>query len=222
MDVRTANLSYLSMIIQYIGQANNPSNRLPNDWYQQVQVETHILKQALATCNTYGTIMKVPHVANELLWWTAIQNMGETALLAHIMELNVLQVKRGEVRRMIHTGPMPHTWWTRDPTHLDGYDCWSLEEVLQEAKEFFVGVEEGKESLPPLCDMDRMPSDSISRMMESCDEMIHQEEEEIHRLHGVMEFCSEQLTLFDSLGQVQDQLEDFRVNSVTQPGASNK
>ncbi|KAI6141478.1 hypothetical protein BKA82DRAFT_19910 [Pisolithus tinctorius] len=51
MDVRTANLSYLSMIIQYIGvrfrqftyalqQANNPSNQLPDDWYQQVQVET--------------------------------------------------------------------------------------------------------------------------------------------------------------------------------------
>ncbi|KAI6143083.1 hypothetical protein BKA82DRAFT_35468 [Pisolithus tinctorius] len=85
--------------------------------------------------------MKVPHVANELLWWTAVQNMGETTLLAHIMELNVLQVKRGEVRCMIHTGPMPHTWWTRDPTHLDGYDRQSLEEVLQEAKEFFVGVE---------------------------------------------------------------------------------
>ncbi|KAI6138197.1 hypothetical protein BKA82DRAFT_4367139 [Pisolithus tinctorius] len=173
MDVRTANLSYLSMIIQYIGvrfrrftyalqQANNPSDRLPDDWYQQVQVETHILKQALATCNTYGTIMKVPHVANELLWWTA--------------------VKRGEVRRMIHTSPMPHTWWTRDPTHLDGYDRRSLEEVLQEAKEFFVGVEEGKESLPLLCDMDRMPSDSIGRMIESCDEMIHQEEE-IRQLH---------------------------------------
>ncbi|KAI6155591.1 hypothetical protein BKA82DRAFT_4011083 [Pisolithus tinctorius] len=190
-------------------QANNPSDRLPDDWYQQVQVETHILKQALATCNTYGTIMKVPHVANELLWWMAIQNMGETALLAHIMELNVLQVKRGEVRHMIHTGPMPHTWWTRDPTHLDGYDHQSLEEVLQEAKEFFVGVEEGKESLPLLCDMDRMPSDSIGQLIESCDEMIHQEEEEIHQLHGVMQFCSEWLTLFDSLGQVQDQLEDF-------------
>ncbi|KAI6154970.1 hypothetical protein BKA82DRAFT_4010665 [Pisolithus tinctorius] len=93
-------------------QANNPSDQLPDDWYQQVQVETHILKQALATCNSYGTIMKVPHVANELLWWTAIQNMGETALLAHIMELNVLQVKRGE-------------------------------EVLQEAKEFFVEVHGG-------------------------------------------------------------------------------
>ncbi|KAI6144298.1 hypothetical protein BKA82DRAFT_4016993 [Pisolithus tinctorius] len=137
-------------------QANNPSDRLPDDWYQQVQVETHILKQALATCNTYGTIMKVPHVANELLWWMAVQNMGETALLAHIMELNVLQVKRGEVRRMIHTwsyatylvdkGPYPSGW-----------------EVLQEAKEFFVGVEEGKESLPLLCDMDRMPSDSIGQ-----------------------------------------------------------
>ncbi|KAI6144079.1 hypothetical protein BKA82DRAFT_4017274 [Pisolithus tinctorius] len=121
--------------------------------------------------------MKVPHVANELLWWTAIQNMGETTLLAHIMELNVLQVKRGE-------------------------------EVLQEAKEFFVGVEEGKESLPLLCDMAQMPSDSISQLIESCDEMIHQEEE-IRWLHGVMEFCSEWLTLFDSLGQVQDQLEDF-------------
>ncbi|KAI6143399.1 hypothetical protein BKA82DRAFT_4017660 [Pisolithus tinctorius] len=121
--------------------------------------------------------MKVPYVANELLWWTAIQSMGETALLAHIMELNVLQVKRGK---------------------------------------------EGKESLPLLCDMDRMPSDSISQLIESCDEMIHQEEEEIHQLHGVMEFCSEWLTLFDSLGQVQDQLEDFQVNSVTQPGASNK
>ncbi|KAI5986299.1 hypothetical protein F5J12DRAFT_787246 [Pisolithus orientalis] len=145
MDVRTTNLSYLSMIIQYIGvqfrwftyalqQANNPSNQLPDDWYWQVQVETHILKQALATCNSYGTIMKVPYVANELLWWMAIQNMGETALLAHIMELNVLQVKRGE---------------------------------------------EGKDSLPLLCDMDWMPSDSIGQLIESCDEMIHQEEEEI-------------------------------------------
>ncbi|KAI5998972.1 hypothetical protein F5J12DRAFT_784814 [Pisolithus orientalis] len=186
-------------------QANNPSNQLLDDWYW---VETHILKQALATCNSYGTIMKVPYVANELLWWMAIQNMGETALLAHIMELNVLQVKRGEVRCMIHTSPMPHTWWTRDPTHLDGYDHQSLEEVLQEAKEFFVGVEEGKDSLPLLCDMNWMPSDSIGQLIESCDEMIHQEEE-ICQLHGVMEFCSEWLTLFDRLGQVQDQLEDF-------------
>ncbi|KAI6010722.1 hypothetical protein F5J12DRAFT_781724 [Pisolithus orientalis] len=165
--------------------------------------------------------MKVPCVANELLWWMAIQNMGETALLAHIMELNVLQVKRGEVRHMIHTSPMPHTWWTRDPTHLDGYDCQSLEEVLQEAKEFFVGVEEGKDSLPLLCDMDQMPSDSIGQLIESCDKMIHQEEE-ICQLHGVMEFCSERLTLFDRLGQVQDQLEDFQVNSVTWLGATNK
>ncbi|KAI6000137.1 hypothetical protein F5J12DRAFT_784450 [Pisolithus orientalis] len=161
--------------------------------------------------------MKVPYVANELLWWMAIQNMGETALLAHIMELNVLQVKRGEVRHMIHTSPMPHTWWTRDPTHLDGYDHWSLEEVLQEAKEFF---EEGKDSFPLLCDMDQMSSDSIGQLIESCDEMIHQEEE-IHWLHGVMEFCSEQLTHFDRLGQVQDQLEDFQVNLVTWPGATN-
>ncbi|KAI6144008.1 hypothetical protein BKA82DRAFT_4017225 [Pisolithus tinctorius] len=151
--------------------------------------------------------MKVPYVANELLWWTAIQNMGETALMAHIMELNVLQVKSGEVKCMIHTSPMQHTWWTMDPTYLDGYDHWSLEEVLQEAKEFFVGVE---------------VHDSIGWLIESCDEMIHQEEEEIHWLHGVMEFCSEWLTLFDRLGQVQDQLEDFQVNSVTQPGASNK
>ncbi|KAI6028908.1 hypothetical protein F5J12DRAFT_780419 [Pisolithus orientalis] len=128
--------------------------------------------------------MKVPYVANELLWWMAIQNMGETTLLAHIMELNVLQVKRGEVRCMIHTGPMPHIWWTRDPTHLDGYDHWSLEEVLQEAKEFFVGVEEGTDSLPLLCDMDQMPSDSIGQLIESCDEMIHQEEE-ICWLHGL-------------------------------------
>ncbi|KAI5990293.1 hypothetical protein F5J12DRAFT_786519 [Pisolithus orientalis] len=119
--------------------------------------------------------MKVPCAANELLWWMAVQNMGETALMAHIMELNVLQVKRGE---------------------------------------------EGKESLPLLYDMDWMPSDSISWLIESRDEMIHQEE--IHQLHGVMEFCSEWLTLFDRLGQVQDQLEDFQVNSVTQPGASNK
>ncbi|KAI6154911.1 hypothetical protein BKA82DRAFT_4010628 [Pisolithus tinctorius] len=168
--------------------------------------------------------MKIPYIANELLWWTAIQNMGETALMAHIMELNVLQVKRGEVRHMIHTSPMPHTWLTRDPTHLDRYDHQSLEEVLQEAKEFFVGVEvqgglfsiialnpsmpqEGNESLPLLCDMDWMPSDSIGWLIESCDEMIHQEE--IGWLHGVMEFCSEWLTLFDGLGHVQDQFEDF-------------
>ncbi|KAI6010802.1 hypothetical protein F5J12DRAFT_781785 [Pisolithus orientalis] len=152
--------------------------------------------------------MKVPHVTNELLWWSAIQNMGETALMAHIMELNVLQIKTGEVKHMIHTGPIPHTWCMRDPTHLDGYDHQSLEEVLQEAMEFFVGVEEGKECLPLLCDMDQMPSDSIGQLIESCDEMIHQEEE-IHQVHGVMEFCSEWLTLFDRIGQVQEQLEDF-------------
>ncbi|KAI6141410.1 hypothetical protein BKA82DRAFT_4018716 [Pisolithus tinctorius] len=226
MDVRTANLSYLSMIIQYIGvrfrrftyalqQANNPSDRLPDDWYQQVQVETHILKQALATCNTYGTIMKVPHVANELLWWHGRTKYGRDrpAGTHHGVECAAGQKRRGETydphrsyaTYLVDKGPYPSGW-----------------EVLQEAKEFFVGVEEGKESLPLLCDMDRMPSDSIGRMIESCDEMIHQEEEEIRRLHGVMEFCSERLTLFDSLGQVQDQLEDFRVNSVTQPGASNK
>ncbi|KAI5988639.1 hypothetical protein F5J12DRAFT_786819 [Pisolithus orientalis] len=167
MDVRTANLSYL-WFTYALQQANNPSDQLPDDWYWQVQVETHILKQALATCNSYGTIMKVPYVANELLW------------------------SKEE----------------RDPTHLDGYDHQSLEEVFQEAKEFFVGVEEGKDSLPLLYDMDQMPSDSICQLTESCDKMIHQEEE-ICQLHGVMEFCSEQLTLFDRLGQVQDQLEDF-------------
>ncbi|KAI5984183.1 hypothetical protein F5J12DRAFT_787628 [Pisolithus orientalis] len=134
--------------------------------------------------------MKVPCVANELLWWMAVQNMGETALMAHIMELKCCRSKE-----------------ERDPTHLDGYDHQSLEEVLQEAKEFFVGVEEGKESLPLLCDMDWMPSDSISQLIESCDEMIYQEE--ICMLHGVMEFCSEWLTLFDRLAQVQDKLEDF-------------
>ncbi|KAI6025671.1 hypothetical protein F5J12DRAFT_780509 [Pisolithus orientalis] len=150
MDVRTTNLSYLSMIIQYISV--------------QFRQFAYALQQANNPRSGGNTYIEAGPGYLQFLW--------------------------DNHEGPIYCCPMPHTWWMRDPTHLDGYDHWSLEEVLQEAKEFFVGVEERTESIPLLCDMDQIPSETISWLIESCDEMIHGEEVEICQLHGVDKYRS--------------------------------
>ena len=67
-------------------------------------------------------------------------------------------------------------------------------------------MQDGTEALPLLFDVPCMPRDSIKYMISGCDVMLNEMEQEMGRLHGVMQVAEQQLTLFDSFPQVREQL----------------
>ena len=67
-------------------------------------------------------------------------------------------------------------------------------------------MQDGTEALPLLFDVPRMPRDSIKYMIGGCDVMLNEMEQEMGRLHGVMQVAEQWLTLFDSFPQVREQL----------------
>ena len=63
-------------------------------------------------------------------------------------------------------------------------------------------MQDGTKALPLLFDVPHMPRDSIKYMISGCDVMLNKMEQEMGRLHGVMQVAKQQLTLFDSFPQV--------------------
>ena len=71
-------------------------------------------------------------------------------------------------------------------------------------------MQDGTEALPLLFDVPCMPRDSIKYMISGCDVMLNEMEQEMGRLHEVMQVSKQQLTLFpqvrENLGETWDWL----------------
>ena len=71
-------------------------------------------------------------------------------------------------------------------------------------------MQDGTEALPLLFDVPCMPRDSIKYMISGCDVMLNEMEQEMGRLHEVMQVAKQQLTLFpqvrENLGETWDWL----------------
>ena len=67
-------------------------------------------------------------------------------------------------------------------------------------------MQDGTEALPLLFDVPHMLRDSIKYMIGGCDVMLNEMEQEMGRLHGVMQVAEQWLTLFNGFPQVREQL----------------
>ena len=67
-------------------------------------------------------------------------------------------------------------------------------------------IQDGTKALPLLFNVPHMPRGSIKYMISGCDVMLNKMEQEMRRLHGVMQVAKQWLTLFDSFPQVREQL----------------
>ena len=67
-------------------------------------------------------------------------------------------------------------------------------------------MQDGTEALPLLFDVPHMLKDSIKYMISGCDVMLNEMEQEMGRLHGVMQLTEQQLTLFNGFPQVREKL----------------
>ncbi|KIM50146.1 hypothetical protein SCLCIDRAFT_34607 [Scleroderma citrinum Foug A] len=102
---------------------------------------------------------------------------------------------------------MPHAWWENPGATLPpGYESCQIPEIMEEAQAFFPTLSDGTEALPLLFDVPHMPRDSIKYMISGCDVMLNKMEQEMGRLHGVMQVAEQQLTLFDSFPQAREKL----------------
>ncbi|KIM58324.1 hypothetical protein SCLCIDRAFT_28112 [Scleroderma citrinum Foug A] len=147
----------LSIALQYIGiqfrwfscavqQSARWSTQPPQNWFQQVRVEVHVLEQILAISNSIGTIMQVPHMANRILSFVTSRNIMAEALFLELRDINVFKVQSAEAQ-IRNTGMMPNMWWEDGKCLPDQYVSRSIVEIVSEAKIFFPTVEDSTEAL---------------------------------------------------------------------------
>ncbi|KIM65073.1 hypothetical protein SCLCIDRAFT_22889 [Scleroderma citrinum Foug A] len=127
-------------------------------------------------------------------------------ILQHMQGHNIFLIRTSE-SQIHHTGVMPHAWWENPGATLPpGYESHRILEIMEEAQAFFPTLLDGTEALPLLFNVPCMLRDSIKYMISGCDVMLNKMEQEMGRLHGVMQVAEQRLTLFDGFPQVREQL----------------
>ena len=82
-----------------------------------------------------------------------------------------------------------------------------------------ITLKDGTDTLPLLFNMQQMPTRSIQQMSNFCDQTMEEMRVEIEVNHGVMQFCQDQLALFDATPEVKEQLLEAWDQSVAHPAS---
>ncbi|KIM59775.1 hypothetical protein SCLCIDRAFT_27029 [Scleroderma citrinum Foug A] len=177
-------LYQLSMALQYIGvrfrrfshalqQLARQSKQPPLNWFQKVEAEVHVLERILAVSNSIGTIMQVPHMANNILSCVTVRDINAEELFLELRDINVFKVRPAEAQ-IWNTGIMPNPWWESGQSLPDRYVTRSIAEMVGEAEQFFPTVEDDTDTLPFLFNMQQMPTRSIQQMLNFCDQTMEE------------------------------------------------
>ena len=82
-------------------------------------------------------MMRVPYIANEVLWCTTVAQMELEQILQHMQGHNVFLIRTSK-SQIRHTGVMPHAWWESPGATLPpGYESRRIPEIMEEAQAFF-------------------------------------------------------------------------------------
>ena len=103
-------------------------------------IAQHVLEQILAASNSIGTIMQVPHMANNILSCVTVWNIIAEELFLELRDINVFKVRPAE-SQIWNTGIMPNPWWESGQSLPERYVTRSIAEMVGEAEQFFPTVE---------------------------------------------------------------------------------
>ena len=99
-----------------------------------------VLEQILAASNSIGTIMQVPHMANNILSCVTVRNIVAEELFLELRNINVFKVQSAEAQ-IWNTSIMLNPWWENSQSLPEWYVSQLIVEMVGEAEQFFPTVE---------------------------------------------------------------------------------